>query len=81
MFNVNSTSATAWRALLGHARIQWIAYMDGNGNPKLSGNTDHAISRFSVAGEAVTCGSGSSCEMSGAADSPRFRPAPGRFPR
>jgi hypothetical protein len=51
MFNVNSTSVTAWRALLGHARDQKIPYMDASGIPQLSAKTDYAFSRFSVAGE------------------------------
>lgn len=73
MFNVNSTSVTAWRALLGHARNQRVPYMDGSGNPKLSGETDYAFSRFSVAGDAATSESGSSGEMAGAAEYTGYR--------
>ena len=55
MFNVNSTSVTAWRALLRHARNQKIPYIGesaANWPIKLSAKTDHAISRFTVAGDA-----------------------------
>lgn len=53
MFNVNSTSVTAWRALLGHARNQMVPYQGQSGasvNLSLSSKSDHAVSRFSVAG-------------------------------
>ncbi len=53
MFNVNSTSVTAWRALLGHARNQRVPYQTQSGNSvsvKLSDESDHAVSRISVAG-------------------------------
>ena len=53
MFNVNSTSVTAWRALLGHARNQRVPYqsLSGTGvDVSLSSKSDHAVSRFSVAG-------------------------------
>jgi hypothetical protein len=73
MFNVNSTSATAWRALLGHARNQRVPYMDNNGNPKLSAGTDHPVSRFSVAGDVATSGSGSSGDMAVAAEYSGYR--------
>ncbi len=64
MFNVNSTSVTAWRALLGHARDQRVPYMDGSGNPTLSSDTDYAFSRFSVAGDEQNSAS-SSAEYAG----------------
>jgi Tfp pilus assembly protein PilX len=54
MFNVNSTSVRAWRALLGHARNQCIPYIRKTGNGwdiKLSAETDHATSRFSIPGD------------------------------
>ena len=54
MFNVNSTSVAAWRALLGHARNQKIPYLTESGANwpiKLSGKTDYAFSRFTVAGD------------------------------
>ncbi len=50
MFNVNSTSVKAWRALLGHARNQKIPYLTSNGAIGLSEQTDFAIPRSSVAG-------------------------------
>ena len=50
MFNVNSTSVKAWRALLGHARNQKIPHHT-EGGMALSPKTDHAYSRFSVAGD------------------------------
>ena len=51
MFNVNSTSVKAWRALLGHARNQRIPYAQDNGEIALSGETDYAFPRTSVAGD------------------------------
>jgi hypothetical protein len=50
MFNVNSTSVKAWRALLGHARNQRIPYVTPTGNA-VSGAQDYVNSRFSVAGD------------------------------
>ena len=53
MFNVNSTSVTAWRALLGHARNQQVPFQKqsgGNVSVSVSGKLDYAVSRFSVAG-------------------------------
>ncbi len=54
MFNVNSTSVTAWRALLGHARKQCVPYIRESGNSwdiALSAATEHPVSRFSIAGD------------------------------
>jgi hypothetical protein len=51
MFNVNSTSVKAWRALLGHARNQKIPQITNNGTITLSGEKDHALSRTSLAGD------------------------------
>lgn len=51
MFNVNSTSVNAWRALLGHARNQQIPYSRIGGSIGLSDQTDYAFSRTSVAGD------------------------------
>ncbi|MEI7910936.1 MAG: hypothetical protein WCK77_14970 [Verrucomicrobiota bacterium] len=55
MFNVNSTSTAAWRALLGHGRKMRIPYLResaGSWSATLSGETDHAFTRFSIAGDA-----------------------------
>jgi hypothetical protein len=63
MFNVNSTSVTAWRALLGHARGQRVAHIRGSGsgwNAGLSGATDHAWSRFTIAADAEAGKAGTS---------------------
>lgn len=63
MFNVNSTSVAAWRALLGHARNQRIPYLTESGDGwsiALSPETDHVMSRFSVAGDVESKDSGSS---------------------
>jgi type II secretory pathway pseudopilin PulG len=62
MFNVNSTSVTAWRALLGHARDQRVPHIRESGGRwsiGLSDAADHVWSRFSIAGdtEAGTPGS------------------------
>jgi hypothetical protein len=63
MFNVNSTSETAWRAILGHARGRKVPYLGSSGggmSVKLSGKTDYATSRFSVAGDTDTDSIGTS---------------------
>jgi hypothetical protein len=54
MFNVNSTSVAAWRALLGHARNQRVPYIAESGTSwqaELSDETDHVLSRFTIAGD------------------------------
>jgi len=52
MFNVNSTSVKAWRALLGHARNQKIPHLNATGDRVvLSGPTDYAFPRSGVAGD------------------------------
>jgi hypothetical protein len=51
MFNVNSTSVKAWRALLGHARNQKIPYSQTDGSIAMTDETDYAFSRTSVAGD------------------------------
>jgi hypothetical protein len=54
MFNVNSTSVAAWRALLGHARQMRVPYIregGGSWSAALSGETNYAFSRFSIAGD------------------------------
>ena len=53
MFNVNSTSYIAWRALLGHARDQRVPFQRQSGTSvsvSLSAKSDYAVSRFSVSG-------------------------------
>lgn len=49
MFNVNSTSVKAWRALLGHARKQQVAYHSANGIELDPTQHEHVVSRHSVA--------------------------------
>ena len=76
MFNVNSTSVTAWRAILGHARNQKIPFITeagGSFNVSLSGETDHAASRFSVAGDSDTSSSGTSGAFPGASEFTGYR--------
>ncbi len=51
MFNVNSTSVKAWRALLGHARGQRVPYYDAAATPVLSSTKDYAFTRFSISGD------------------------------
>lgn len=65
MFNVNSTSVVAWRALLGHARNQRVPFIEESGSGwsvDVSDETDFPHSRFSIAGdtEAGTAGSSGS---------------------
>ncbi len=50
MFNVNSTSLNAWRALLRHAKNQKIPYYEESG-ATLSAETQNAFSRFAVSGD------------------------------
>jgi len=55
MFNVNSTSVTAWRALLGHARKMRVPYIRETGvswDVGLSAPSDYAVTRFSMSGDA-----------------------------
>ncbi len=69
MFNVNSTSVTAWRALLGHARNQKVPFLKDTGaawSVDLSGQSDYAFSRFSIAGDAEAKSTGSSGAFPGA---------------
>ena len=72
MFNINSTSVKAWRALLGHARNQKIPYLDSSGN-KLSGEEDYAVSRFAVAGDTEAKSQGSSGGFSASAEFAGYR--------
>lgn len=51
MFNVNSTSVKAWRALLGHARNQKIPHLNPTADSVLlSDSTDYAFPKTNVAG-------------------------------
>lgn len=72
MFNVNSTSVTAWRALLGHARNYKIPYVTGTGTA-LSGKEDYAFSRFAVAGDVEAKSIGSSGAFSSSAEFAGYR--------
>ena len=72
MFNVNSTSVKAWRALLGHARNQKIPYATPSGN-KLSGEENYAFSRFAVAGDTEARSVGSSGGFSASAEFAGYR--------
>lgn len=51
MFNVNSTSVAAWRALLGHARNQQVAYHAENGVDLDATEYDHVVSRHTIASD------------------------------
>ena len=76
MFNVNSTSVTAWRALLGHARNQKIPYIKesaGSWSVDLSGETDYAATRFSIAGDSEASSQGSSGAFPEAAEFAGYR--------
>lgn len=76
MFNVNSTSVTAWRALLRHARNQQVPYIRdsaGGWDVDLSAPTDYAVSRFSIAGDVEASGSGSSGQFPEAAEFAGYR--------
>ncbi len=76
MFNVNSTSVEAWRALLRHGRDQEIPYIDESGggwNVALSSPTDYAYSRFSIAGDSEASSSGSSGAFPGASQFSGYR--------
>jgi hypothetical protein len=62
MFNVNSTSVTAWRALLGHARNQKVPYIKDAASAwsvETSEKSDYAFSRFSIAGDVEAKSAGS----------------------
>ena len=72
MFNVNSTSVKAWRALLGHARDQKIPYVTPAGST-LSGIQDYAFSHFSVAGDVEAKSIGTSGQFSTCAEFTGYR--------
>lgn len=76
MFNVNSTSVTAWRALLGHARnhrVPHISESGGGWSVDLSGEVDHPFSRFSIAGDVEATEQGSSGAFPDAAEFAGYR--------
>ncbi|MDB6080240.1 MAG: hypothetical protein JWO82_3987, partial [Akkermansiaceae bacterium] len=76
MFNVNSTSVTAWTALLGHARNQCVPFYQSQGTSwsvGVSGKTDHPISRFAVSGDVQAGESGSSGSFPGASEFTGYR--------
>ena len=82
MFNVNSTSVTAWRALLGHCRKQRIPYISETAtswDTALSAETDYAFSRFSVAGDTQNGKSGSSGDFPDATDFTGYRVLEDKF--
>ena len=82
MFNVNSTSVTAWRALLGHARGQRIPHIRESGgrwSAALSEELDHVWSRFSIAGDARAGTPGSSGAFPEATEFAGYRTVDGDF--
>ena len=82
MFNVNSTSVAAWRALLGHCRKQRIPYVSESASSwdtALSAETDYAFSRFSVAGDTEVGKPGSSGDFPDATEFTGYRILEGKF--
>jgi len=79
MFNVNSTSVKAWRALLGHARNQRVPYYDNNGNvvlsatPSASDPAGFPVSRTTVASDVAAGENGSSGDFPGASEYSGYR--------
>lgn len=76
MFNVNSTSVTAWRALLGHARNQRVPHVKDSGSAwsvELSDEGDYGFSRTSVAGDVEARGIGTSGDFPDAAQFAGYR--------
>lgn len=76
MFNVNSTSITAWRALLGHARNQRVPFIQESGaawSVDVSGDLDHPLSRFTIAGDVEAKSQGSSGSFPEAAEFAGYR--------
>lgn len=72
MFNVNSTSVPAWRALLGHARKQKIPFQNATGFG-LSNPQDYAFTRFSISGDSEATSIGSSGSFSDCAEFAGYR--------
>ena len=82
MFNVNSTSVAAWRALLGHARNQRVPYVKESGTSwqaELSDETDHALSRFTIAGDTEVGKQGSSGDRLDATEFTGYRTVDDEF--
>ncbi len=76
MFNVNSTSVTAWRALLGHARGQRVPHVREAGTSwslDLSGPSDHVLGRFTIAGDSEAGTPGSSGDFPEATEFAGYR--------
>lgn len=72
MFNVNSTSVKAWRAMLGNARNQRIPHVTPSGSA-LSGEEDHAFTRFAIAGDTEAKSQGTSGGFSASAEFAGYR--------
>ena len=82
MFNVNSTSVPAWRALLGHARKQRVPYIRESGNSwnaALADANDYAVTRFSVSGDAKAGEPGTSGDFPEANEFAGYRTLDGKF--
>lgn len=76
MFNVNSTSVNAWRALLRHAKDQEIPHITESGggwDVERSSPTDYAFSRFTIAGDVEASQRGSAGAFPGAAQFSGYR--------
>ena len=76
MFNVNSTSVAAWRALLGHARhlcVPYIRESAGSWDVGLSAESDYACNRFSIAGDVKAGVAGSSGDFPEASEFTGYR--------
>ncbi|GAA5482187.1 hypothetical protein [Haloferula sargassicola] len=72
MFNVNSVSVEAWKALLRHARDQKMPYFSSTG-VELSGSIDHAVSRFPIAGDSEAGTQGSAGAFPGSSEFGGYR--------
>ncbi|MFT3990027.1 MAG: hypothetical protein QM680_01330 [Luteolibacter sp.] len=71
MFNVNSTSVEAWKALLGHARDQEIPYYKGS-EVSLDSEKDHAVTRYSVAGDVAADSSSQGVAKNGRSNATQY---------
>ena len=82
MFNVNSTSVTAWRALLGHARKMRVPYIRETGTSwdvGLSAPDDYAVTRFSISGDGKPGAPSTSGEFPEANDFAGYRTLDDKF--